>query len=164
MDYTVEEMKPSDWPQVAAIFLSGIESGMATFLGDVPDWEDWDREHCESPRLVARSGNEILGWAAMAPVSSRCVLSGIAEASVYIGKASRGRGVGTALLNELILRSEAEGYWSIQAEIVKENAASQALCRKCGFREIGIRERFGRMPDGQWHDVVLMEYRSPTVG
>ena len=72
--------------------------------------------------------------------------------------------MGSALLTELIRCSETEGYWSIQGEIVKENAASRGLCKKCGFREIGIRERFGKMPDGQWHDVVLVERRSSIVG
>lgn len=164
MDYTIVEMQPADWPQISAIFREGIETGIATFLGDAPSWETWDQEHSEDCRLVARSGDVILGWAALSPVSSRCVYSGIVEASVYIGKEARKQGLGTALLTELIQRSEDAGYWSLQGEIIKENTPSRELCKKCGFREIGIRERFGRMPDGQWHDVVLMERRSRTVG
>jgi phosphinothricin acetyltransferase len=160
MAYTVEEMKTEDWPQVAGLFYDGIKTGTATFLTSVPTFEEWDREQCDSCRLVAKCGDTILGWAAIAPVSSRCVYSGIAEASVYIGKEYRGQGVGTSLLHELIRRSELDGYYSIQAEIVRENIGSLKLCKKCGFREIGIRERFGCMPDGKWHDVVLMERRS----
>jgi phosphinothricin acetyltransferase len=163
MSITVEEMKPADWPQVSAIFLEGIKTGIATFISDVPGQEEWDREHCASCRLVARCGDTVLGWAALAPVSSRCVYSGIAEASIYIGKASRGQGVGTALLTKLIRCSELDGYYSIQAEIIEENVPSRELFKKCGFREIGIRERFGQMPGGQWHDVMLMERRSKTV-
>lgn len=164
MSFAVEEMKPSDWPQVSAIFSEGIKTGIATFISDVPACEEWDREHCTSCRLVARFGDIVLGWAALAPVSSRCVYSGIAEASIYIGKTSRGQGVGTALLTELIRCSELDGYYSIQAEIIKENAPSLELFKKCGFREIGIRERFGQTPNGQWHDVMLMEHRSKTLG
>lgn len=164
MNYAVEEMKPADWPQVSALFVEGIETGTATFLSCAPGFEEWEREHCSSCRLVAMSGDTVLGWAALAPVSSRCVYSGIAEASVYIGKASRGKGVGTALLRELVRCSELNGFYSIQAEIIRENTPSRELFKKCGFREIGIRERFGQMPDGQWHDVVLMERRSKTVG
>jgi L-amino acid N-acyltransferase YncA len=164
MNFTVEEMKAADWSQFSAIFSEGIETGMATFLSDVPGWEEWDREHCDSCRLAARCGDTVLGWAALAPVSSRCVYTGIAEASIYIGKASRGQGVGTALLTELIRCSELDGYYSIQAEIIRENTPSRELFKRCGFREIGIRERFGQMQDGQWHDVVLLERRSKTVG
>jgi phosphinothricin acetyltransferase len=164
MTFTIEEMKPEDWPQVSSLFSEGIETGTATFLTRAPGFEEWDREHCDSCRLVAKSGNIVLGWAALAPVSSRCVYSGIAEASIYIGKTSRGQGIGTALLSDLVRCSEEDGYYSIQAEIIRENDASRALFKRCGFREIGIRERFGQMPGGQWHDVVLMEYRSKTVG
>ncbi len=164
MHFTVEEMKKEDWPQVLAIFSEGIETGTATFLTSSPDWEVWDNEHCDSCRLVAKSNDVVLGWAALAPISSRCVYAGIAEASIYIGKAYRGQGVGTALLTELIRCSELDGCYSIQAEIVKENAPSRELFKKCGFREIGLRERFGQMQNGQWHDVVLMERRSKTVG
>jgi phosphinothricin acetyltransferase len=163
MKFTVEEMKPEDGPQVLAIFAEGIETGTATFLTSAPGYLEWDREHCASCRLAAKSGDVVLGWAALTPVSSRCVYAGIAEAGIYIGKAYRGQGAGTALLQKLVRRSEADGYYSIQAEIVKENASSRELFKKCGFREIGIRERFGQMPDGQWHDVVLMERRSNTV-
>lgn len=164
MDFTIDEMQPTDWPQVASIYLEGIRTGMATFQSDVPTWDEWDQDHCEACRLVARSGDTILGWAALTPVSSRCVYAGIVEASVYISNAYRRQGVGTTLLTKLIRRSEEAGYWSVQGEIVKENIPSREFCRKCGFREIGIRERFGQMPDGQWHDVVLMERRSKTVG
>jgi phosphinothricin acetyltransferase len=157
-------MKPAYWPQVSAIFMEGIETGTATFLTSAPGFIEWDKEHCDSCRLVALSGDTILGWAALAPVSSRCVYSGIAEASVYIGIRSRGRGIGTALLTELIRCSELYGYYSIQAEIIRENIPSRELFKKCGFREIGVRERFGQMPDGRWQDVVLMEHRSKTVG
>ncbi len=164
MEWMIDEMQPGDWPQVAHIYRAGIDTGMATFERSVPDWEDWDREHSRTCRLVARAGGTILGWATLSPVSGRCAYSGVAEASLYVAEASRGQGVGTALLKELIRRSEEAGYWSLQAVIVKENTPSRNLCTKCGFREIGLRERPGRMPDGTWHDVVLMERRSRTVG
>jgi phosphinothricin acetyltransferase len=97
-------------------------------------------------------------------VSSRYFYAGVAEASIYISKDSRGQGIGTALLTELIRRSEAAGFWSLQALITRENVSSRELCRKCGFREVGICERLGQMPNGEWHDVLLMERRSKTVG
>lgn len=164
MDFSIEEMQPSDWSQVSAIYMAGIKTGIATFQSDVPSWEEWDHDHIATCRLVVRSGDMILGWAALTPTSSRCVYAGVAEVSVYIGDAFKRRGVGYALLTELIRLSEDNGFWTLQAGITKENIPSRELHKKCGFREIGIRERIGQMPDGQWHDVVLLERRSTKVG
>lgn len=164
MDIIIEALKPGDWAEVSAIYLAGIRTGIATFQSDVPDWEDWDRSHCACCRLVARSGDAILGWAAITPVSSRCVYAGVANISVYVAKGYRGWGIGAMLLNELVLQSEQNGFWTLQSRIIKENTASRELHKKCGFREIGVEERLGRMPGGSWHDVVLMERRSKTVG
>jgi L-amino acid N-acyltransferase YncA len=164
MDFVIDEMQPTDWPQVAEIYWAGIETGLATFQREVPSWEEWNKDHCETCRLVARSDDKILGWATLTQVSSRCVYAGVAETSVYISKEYRAKGIGKALLTELIRHSEEAGYWSIQAAITKENIPSRGLCKKCGFREIGICEKLGRMPNSEWHDVVLMERRSKTVG
>ncbi|HCU08771.1 MAG TPA: N-acetyltransferase [Clostridiales bacterium] len=164
MDYRIEVMKTGDWPQVAAIYQEGIETGLATFQSEVPSWEDWDRGHVACCRLVARKRDEVLGWAALSAVSSRLVYAGIGEVSVYVGAAYKKMGVGTALLNELIRQSEANGFWMLQGVITKENTASIELHKKCGFRLVGIRERIGRMPDGVWHDTALLERRSRTIG
>ncbi len=61
------------------------------------------------------------------------------------------------------MASEAEGYWTLQAQIISGNLASRSLHRKCGFREVGTRERFGQL-GGVWHDVVLLERRSQRTG
>ena len=76
---------------------------------------------------------------------------------------ARGQGIGAALLARLIEISEAEAFWTLQAQIIAENHASRALHRKCGFREIGFRERLGHIND-TWHDVVLLERRSAVTG
>ncbi|MDD3290732.1 MAG: GNAT family N-acetyltransferase [Eubacteriales bacterium] len=164
MDYRIETMLPGDWSQVATIYQEGIDTGLATFQSEVPDWEDWDKGHVACCRLVARKSDEVLGWAALSAVSSRSVYAGIGEVSVYVGTAYKKMGVGTALLNELIRQSEANGFWMLQGVITKENTASIELHKKCGFRLVGIRERIGRMPDGIWHDTVLLERRSRTIG
>jgi len=164
MNFTVEEMKAADWAQVSAIYLSGIKTEIATFQAEVPAWEDWNKSHNESCRLVARLGNEILGWVALSPISSRCVYAGVAEVSIYIAESHRGQGVGTALFEAIIKLSEANGFWTLQSGIIKENAASINLHKKCGFRVLGVRERLGKMSNGKWHDVVLMERRSKSVG
>lgn len=159
MDYRIEVMEAYDWEQVAKIYREGIKTKTATFQSDAPGWEEWDREHCEFCRLVARAGDSILGWAALSPVSGRCVYAGVAEVSIYIDGLYQGEKVGTALLKKLIEVSEHNGYWTLQSGIIRENTASLKLHKKCGFREIGYRERLGKMDNGKWHDVILVERR-----
>jgi phosphinothricin acetyltransferase len=157
---TIEEMQPVDWTVCARIYEEGLDVG--TFENDVPSWEAWDASHLESPRLVARENGAILGWAALAPVSSRFCYRGVAENSVYVGWAARGRGVGRALLDELVQRSEDVGIWTLQAGIMDGNAASVALHAACGFRIVGTRERLAEK-HGVWKDVILMERRAPSL-
>jgi phosphinothricin acetyltransferase len=163
MGPVIEAMHPADWPQVRAIYQEGIATGNATFETEVPEWEVWDRAHRPDCRLVVRLDGDIVGWAALSPVSSRCVYGGVGEVSVYLAESARGQGVGKALLAALVEESERAGFWTLQAGIFPENAASIALHRSCGFREVGRRERIGRM-NGLWRDTVLMERRSANIG
>src|ERR1041384_5302725 len=102
MDVTIAEMQAADWPRVRAIYLAGIATGQATFETDAPEWAVWDAAHLPTPRLVARIGAEVAGWAALSRVSSRCVYAGVGEVSVYVGADYRGKGLGRALLATLI--------------------------------------------------------------
>jgi phosphinothricin acetyltransferase len=163
MDYVIEGMKPSDWEQVRAIYLEGIATRGVTFETEAPSWKKWDAGHLADLRLVARAGDHILGWAALSPISSRCVYAGVAEVSVYVGARFTRRGIGRALLEALIARSEEHGVWTLQGGVFPENVASLALCKKCGFREVGRRERLGKL-DGVWRDVLLLERRSQVAG
>ena len=142
-----------------AIYEQGIAGGQATFETEAPSWEDWDRTHLEGHRVVALRDGEVVGSAALSPVSERCVYAGVAENSVYVADSAQGRGVGKALLDELIARAERNGIWTIQTGIFPENEASLALHERCGFRVVGTRERLGQH-GGVWRDVVLMERRS----
>lgn len=164
MDYKIEKMNQEDWEKVSKIYLEGINTGKATFQTEVPTWESWNSSHISSCRLVARLGDKVLGWGALSPTSSRCVYAGVAEVSVYIGEEYRGKGVGTAILNNLVKLSEENGFWTLQSGIIEENSASIELHKKCGFREIGVRKKLGKMSNGVWHDVILMERRSNIVG
>ncbi|WP_201978998.1 GNAT family N-acetyltransferase [Hymenobacter rubidus] len=157
-------MTPAHWPAVCAIYAEGIATGNATFTTDLPTWADWDAAHLAVCRLVAVDENgAVLGWAALSPVSGRCVYAGVAEVSVYIGEAARGQGVGRALLAALAAESERQGLWTLQAGIFPENAASLRLHEAQGFRQVGRRERIGQMR-GQWRDTLLLERRSAVVG
>ena len=159
----VGSLTPDDWPSVREIYLEGISTGDATFETSAPDWETWDAKHLPSCRLLARAGDDVLGWAALSPVSARAVYAGVAEVSVYVAARARGRGLGFLLLSALVRESEENGIWTLQAAIFPENAASIALHQRAGFRVVGTRERIGSM-DGRWRDTILMERRSTTVG
>lgn len=160
---TVRAMTPQDWPAVAAVYAEGLEDRSATFETEVPAWEAWDAGHSREHRWVATADGALLGWVACSPVSSRCVYAGVLEHSVYVARAARGRGVGSALLARLVASTEAAGVWTLQAGVFPENTASLALHVRHGFRVVGTRTRVGRL-DGAWRDVTLIERRSDTVG
>lgn len=155
-------MKASDWQQVRAIYLEGIRSGHSTFETEAPSWEKWDEGHLQFARLVMRDGETVLGWAALSPVSKRDVYRGVAEVTVYVSENACGKGIGRALLEALIDESEKNGVWTLQASIFPENTASVQLHLRCGFREVGRRERIA-MLNGVWRDTLLFERRAATI-
>jgi phosphinothricin acetyltransferase len=164
MSILIRKMTPEDWPAVAKIYAEGIQTGQATFQAEVPTWEDWDRAHVTNCRLVALADTgEIMGWAALTPVSGRCVYAGVAEVSVYVGAAFRGQNLGSQLLSQLVAESEAEGFWTLQAGIFPENVGSVRIHEKAGFRIVGYRERIGQLA-GVWRDTLFLERRSSRVG
>ncbi len=162
-DFHFRPMTEADWPAVAAIYAEGIATGQATFETEVPGWDPWDRSHLVDGRLVAASGADVVGWAALSPVSSRCLYGGVAEVSIYVAAIARGHGVGTRLMGALVAASEAMGLWTLQASMFPENEASRRLHAAAGFREVGRRHRIGQH-QGVWRDTVLMERRSAVVG
>jgi L-amino acid N-acyltransferase YncA len=158
----IRNLRPGDWPEVAGIYAAGLESRNATFETAVPAWEEWDTRHLARPRLVAVEAGSVVGWAALSPVSTRECYAGVAENSVYVAAGRQGRGVGRALLEELVARSEAEGLWTLQTSIFPENRASLAMHLRCGFRVVGVRERIAQL-EGVWRDTVLLERRAGAV-
>lgn len=162
-DVHIKPMTPEDWNDVRAIYQEGIRTGHATFETIVPSWAEWDAQHLKTCRLVARTRNAILGWAALSSVLERCVYGGVAEISVYVAESARGKGIGKQLVHTLIAESERTGIWSLQAGVLPENQPCLALCKSCGFRLVGYRERIGRL-HGQWRDILLLERRSQVVG
>lgn len=154
-------MRPEDWPAVRTIYLDGIAGGNATFETDAPPWETWDAKHLAIPRLVFRDV-DVLGWAALTHVSARACYAGVCEVSVYVAGSARGRGIGGRLLRELVVRSEANGIWMLQASIFPENEASVHIHLNEGFRVVGRRERIAQLR-GVWRDTLLLERRSTLV-
>jgi L-amino acid N-acyltransferase YncA len=159
----IEKMTPDHWTQVKAIYEEGIATGNATFQTTAPEWEEWDKSHLQECGIVAIDDNCIIGWAALTPVSGRCVYAGVAEVSVYVSDFARGKGVGSALLKEVIIQSELHNLWTLQAGIFPENIASIKMHDSAGFRTIGKRGKIGIM-NGKWRDTVLLERRSSVVG
>jgi L-amino acid N-acyltransferase YncA len=159
---TLDIMKPSDWEAVKEIYEEGIATGNATFQQSAPTWDEWNTTHLQHSRIVAKDNN-VLGWAALTPVSGRCVYAGVAEVSVYVSDKARGKGLGKQLLQKLVGESEANNIWTLQAGIFPENIASIKIHEACGFRILGKRDRIGKM-NGIWRDTVSLERRSETVG
>ena len=168
MEYLIDDMKPGDWEQVRSIYLEGITSGNSTFESEIPEWEKWDHAHLQEHRLVVRKEDQVLAWAALSPVSARSVYSGVAEISLYVAAKHQGKKIGSALLGALIESAEQAGIWTLQGSIFPENIPSLRLVRKHGFREVGRREKIGRMPCGPfaglWRDVIFVERRSTVAG
>lgn len=158
----IRKLLAEDWDQVKLIYQKGIDTGNATFQTSAPSWEDWDKSHLASCRIAMQEDSKVIGWAALTPVSSRCVYAGVAEVSVYVDPAHSGKGIGLNLLNELVRQSEAEGIWTLQAGIFPENAASLSIHEKAGFKILGTREKIGKQ-NGIWRDTVLLERRSPVI-
>ena len=160
---SIRPMKDSDWTAVSAIYADGIKTGYATFETSVPSYEEWNSNHLSSCRFVAEREGKVVGWAALSPVSSRCVYGGVGEVSVYVDSEHHGLGIGKILMKHLILNSEKDGLWTLQSGIFPENTGSIKLHEKVGFRKIGYREKVGKL-NGEWKDNLLFERRSNTVG
>jgi len=158
----VRDLRPADWPAVARIYAEGIATRNATFETEVPRWAEWDAAHLAEHRFVAIDEGDVLGWIALAPVSGRCCYGGVAEVSAYVAETARGRGVGTTLLEKVVSGSERDGIWTLETGVFPENEASLALLKRFRFRELGVRERIGKL-DGVWRDVVFLERRSEVI-
>lgn len=156
-------MLPQHWEAVKTIYEEGIATGNATFQTAAPSWQEWDNAHVKTCRLIATENNEVLGWAALTAVSSRCVYAGVAEVSVYVAANARGKNIGSQLLQALINESEQNGIWTLQSGIFPENKASISMHEKNGFRIIGYRERIGKMGN-IWRDNISLERRSNKIG
>ena len=163
MPYQIREMQQGDWERVAEIYQQGMDTNIATFQTSCPSFEEFDQSHLKQCRFVAVIDNAIAGWAALAPISSRYVYRGVMEVSIYMDDIYRDKGAGTQLLKFLSEESEKAGIWTLQSGIMADNAASIRLHEKCGFRQVGLRERIGKDRLGQWRDTVLMERRSNLI-
>lgn len=158
-DVTVRALRARDWVAVRRIYAQGIETRNATFETSVASRADLDAKWLPGHRWVAEIDGDVVGWAAISPVSSRDCYAGVGETSVYVDEAHRGRGVGKALIHRQVNAADEQGLWTLQTSVFPENRASIALHHSAGFRTLGIRERIAQL-DGEWRDTVMLERRS----
>lgn len=155
---TIRPAAPDDAEAIAAIYSQGISEGQATFeteprtAADVAGWIGDERQ----PLLVGERDGRVVGWARAIRSSERCAYDGVGEYTIYIERAARGSGIGAALLDGLVEAAEAAGFWKLIGRLFTTNEATRALARRCGFREVGVHERHGRL-EGEWRDVLLVE-------
>jgi L-amino acid N-acyltransferase YncA len=159
----IETMQPSHASAVLRIYGEGLETGFSTFNTEVPTWEEWDRNHLPHTRLVALEQEEVLGWVALLPVSSRVCYRGVAEFSIYIASRHRGRGIADQLMRAMIEESEANGIWTLQSSTFSDNFTSLRMQERHGFRQVGYRERIAQL-HGVWRNTILLERRSQVIG
>jgi len=157
-------MRQAHYPWVSDIYQKGIDSKIATFTTTVPDYKTFDLGHIKDARWVAMIDNEVIGWAALSPTSTRHIYRGVAEVSIYIHPSYQHQSIGKILMQHLITESEILGIWTLVAGVISKNVKSVKFHLDCGFRIVGIRERIGQMDTGEWMDVTWMEKRSLTVG
>jgi phosphinothricin acetyltransferase len=142
---------------MARVYNEGIADRSATFetrmrsAADVRAW--FDGKH---PIVVVEDDGEVVAFAASSGYRNRECYSGIAEASVYVGRAARGQGAGRMALAALVESAERAGFWKLVSRVFPENQASRGLIRSLGFREVGIYEKHAKL-DGVWRDVVIVE-------
>ena len=160
MHTVIREMEENDWERVSQIYQQALLEGISTFETKCPSFELWDKGHLKDCRFVMLAENTVVGWCVVSPTSAREAYKGVIEVSIYIDKAFRGKGLGTELLNHLCRASEEKGYWCLYVSILSINTASINLHKKCGFREVGYRERIAKDRFGQWQNTTLMERRN----
>lgn len=165
VQFEVRAALPADADAIAVIYNQGIEDRVATFETEKHDGEErrrWLREHDQRhPVIVAESATgKVVGWASISPLSPRSCYSGVGEFSVYVRRDSRGAGVGVKLLESLIERATALGYWKLIGRIFSFNEASRHLSKRHGFREVGVLEKHSKL-EGRWVDVVEVERLIP---
>jgi L-amino acid N-acyltransferase YncA len=154
----VRPAKPGDAERVAAIYNQGIEDRQATFQTRLHGAQDFlERIARVQPFLVAEAGGEVVAWAAVLPYCDQAAYyAGVGEATMYVERSARRKGVGSRLLDELAVAAERHGFYKLTGKIFTSNTPSIELITARGYREVGVHRRHGRL-DGEWKDVLVVE-------
>ena len=158
----IRPFQKEDWQVVSRIYQEGMDTNIATFETQCPDWETWNSKFLQKCRIVIEENDQVLGWAALSSASKRAVYKGVVEVTIYIDLSYHGKRIGTRLMNALVEASEAAGFWMLQSSIFSENKPSIQLHLRAGFRILGTREKIAKR-NGIWKDTVFMERRSNLI-
>lgn len=157
-DLHIRHARADDAEAMARIHAEGIADRVATFETRPATAQPF-RELAESiaPVLVAEIEDELVGWAKVGPYAdAHDYYATVGEATLYVRRKSRGAGVGAALLTALGAAACGAGFHKLVGKILTTNEASVALVRRCGWSEVGVHRRHGRL-DGAWKDVLVVE-------
>ncbi len=156
----VRPAEAGDAAAIARIYNQGIEDRVATFETEPRTPEQIEALLAEKgerhPTVVLEREGVVVAWAGVSTYRSRPCYDGVGEFSVYVERSARGAGAGSAVLRGLIDACEQRGLWKLVSRVFPENIASRALCRRLGFREVGVYHRHGKL-DGEWRDCVIVE-------
>ncbi len=158
----IRPARDTDLPVLTAIYNAAVTGTVFTghlLTLTVADRRSWWQAHRDPryPVLVADSGHgEPLGYASLSQWSDAPVYAHTAESSLYLAPSAQGRGLGTTLMRALLAEAKLLGHHVILARIWSGNAASLAVCRKCGYEIIGTQREVG-FRNGQWEDCVEMQ-------
>jgi L-amino acid N-acyltransferase YncA len=158
-DVVIRTARPADAESIARIYNEGIEDRVATFQTRVQTGADFEQpiaQRGKYPVLVVESSGQVVAWAAVKRYSDFPPYRPVAEAMMYVARDERGRGIGTDLLNALAEASAEAGFTKLIGKLFTDNERSVELVRRCGFAEVGVHHRHGRL-DGEWKDVLLVE-------
>ena len=155
----IRTARPADAEALARIYNEGVAERIATFETQPRSAADFAERIALADRwpvVAAEHDGRVVGWAAVSEYNPRECYRGVGEATLYVERAARGHGVGRQLVEELVAAAERAGYWKLIGRLFPENEPSRALLRNCGFSEVGVHRRHGRL-DGQWRDVLVVE-------
>jgi L-amino acid N-acyltransferase YncA len=161
MDLKVRLATTDDAEAIRAIYNREVLGSTVTFdmvARTVDDQLAWMDAHSGAhPAVVAvGAGGEVCGFGSLSPYRPRPAYRTTVEDSVYVDPAFQGRGVGRAILSELVELAAGHGFHAVIGRIVGGHSASIGLHRACGFEQVGVEREVGRK-FGRWLDVVLME-------
>jgi len=161
--YQVRAATAADAEAICRIYNQGIEDRLATLETELrtPDERrQWlSARALRHPVIVATAetaGPEPIAWASLNVFNARECYRFVADISVYVERAWRGKGAGRVLLDRLVELGRAHGFHKLVLSAFPFNPGGMALYTRTGFRTVGIYKEQGQL-DGRWVDTIVME-------
>ena len=149
----IRDASPSDASAILEIYTPYVSSTAVSFEEEPPTVEELDARIAVSHVwLVAEEGSSVPGYASAGSFHRRPAYRWSVEISIYVAEQARGRGIGAALLSDLLYRLREDGFVNAFAGTTLPNPASIALFESFGFRKMAHQTKVG-FKLGEWHDV-----------